>query len=132
MAIASSVSAYAVSVLLMRRSILTERIARRGRHILQEYSVDPLDFLQAREDHDASDPRDPAAAIFRVRDAIAFFREAGGASAAIRWSMTTIGCSVSSRAAMRLQWQVEGAPPAATLAEVLSDASQPFAAPGNA
>jgi len=45
--IASAGGAYAVSVLLMRRSILTEKIARRGRHILQEYSVDPLDFLQA-------------------------------------------------------------------------------------
>ncbi|MDH7638128.1 chloride channel protein [Sphingomonas oryzagri] len=45
--IASAGAAYAVSVLLMRRSILTEKIARRGRHILQEYTVDPLDFLQA-------------------------------------------------------------------------------------
>ena len=37
---AASVGAYAVSVLIMRRSILTEKIARRGRHILQEYTVD--------------------------------------------------------------------------------------------
>ena len=42
-------AAYAVSVLLMRRSILTEKIARRGRHILQEYTVDPLDLLQAEQ-----------------------------------------------------------------------------------
>lgn len=33
--IAASVSAYAVSVLILNRSILTEKIARRGRHILQ-------------------------------------------------------------------------------------------------
>src|SRR3546814_17872643 len=33
----------------MRRSILTEKIARRGRHILQEYTVDPLNFLQAAQ-----------------------------------------------------------------------------------
>src|SRR3569623_565086 len=45
--IAASAGAYAVSVLIMRRSILTEKIARRGRHVLQEYTVDPLDFLQA-------------------------------------------------------------------------------------
>src|SRR3546814_10739619 len=32
---------------LMRRSILTEKIARRGRHILQEFAVDPLELLQA-------------------------------------------------------------------------------------
>ena len=31
----------------MKRSILTEKIARRGRHISREYSVDALEFLQA-------------------------------------------------------------------------------------
>ncbi|WP_062785745.1 chloride channel protein [Novosphingobium capsulatum] len=40
-------AAYGASVLIMRRSILTEKIARRGRHILQEYTVDPLDLVQA-------------------------------------------------------------------------------------
>src|SRR5690606_8054527 len=45
--IAGSAFAYAISVLAMRRSILTEKIARRGRHILQEYTVDPLDLRQA-------------------------------------------------------------------------------------
>lgn len=40
-------AAYAVSVLIMKRSILTEKIARRGRHILREYTVDALEFLQA-------------------------------------------------------------------------------------
>src|SRR3546814_6463261 len=33
----------------MRRSILTEKIARRGRHIRQEYVVDPMDLMQARD-----------------------------------------------------------------------------------
>ncbi|KQW03089.1 chloride channel protein [Rhizobacter sp. Root1221] len=32
---------HGVSVLLMRRSIMTERIARRGRHVYREYGVDP-------------------------------------------------------------------------------------------
>jgi CBS domain-containing protein len=36
-----------VSVLIMKRSILTEKIARRGRHISREYTVDALEFLQA-------------------------------------------------------------------------------------
>lgn len=39
---AASVVAYAVTVLLMRRSILTEKVARRGLHLLREYSVDPF------------------------------------------------------------------------------------------
>ncbi|AMK16571.1 hypothetical protein K663_00890 [Sphingobium sp. MI1205] len=33
---------------MMRPSILTEKIVRRGRHIFQEYSVDALDLLQAK------------------------------------------------------------------------------------
>jgi chloride channel protein, CIC family len=45
--IAAGSAAYAVSVLIMRRSILTEKIARRGRHVLREYSVDALEFLLA-------------------------------------------------------------------------------------
>src|SRR3546814_12320228 len=45
--IAAAGASYALSVLLMRRSTLTEKIARRGRHILQEYTVDPLDLTQA-------------------------------------------------------------------------------------
>lgn len=47
--VAAAAAAYAVSVLLVRRSILTEKIARRGRHILQEYTVDPLDLMQAEQ-----------------------------------------------------------------------------------
>ena len=45
--IAAGSAAYAVSVLVMKRSILTEKIARRGRHISREYTVDALEFLQA-------------------------------------------------------------------------------------
>jgi len=47
--IAAGSAAYAVSVLIMKRSILTEKIARRGRHILREYTVDALEFLQAAQ-----------------------------------------------------------------------------------
>ncbi|MEO5794666.1 MAG: chloride channel protein [Rhodoferax sp.] len=35
--------AHGLSVLLMPRSIMTERIARRGRHVFREYGVDPLE-----------------------------------------------------------------------------------------
>ena len=38
-------AAYAVSVLVLRRSVLTEKIARRGLHLSREYSVDPLEVL---------------------------------------------------------------------------------------
>ena len=41
----ASVMAYGLTVLLMKRSILTEKLARRGYHILREYSVDPLERI---------------------------------------------------------------------------------------
>ena len=42
-------ASYAVTVLLLKRSILTEKVARRGYHLSREYSVDPLEILFARE-----------------------------------------------------------------------------------
>jgi len=38
-------SAFLVSVLLLKRSVLTEKIARRGYHLSREYDVDPLEVL---------------------------------------------------------------------------------------
>jgi CIC family chloride channel protein len=40
---------YAVSTLLLRRSLLTEKVARRGYHVSAEYAVDPLELLYVRE-----------------------------------------------------------------------------------
>ncbi len=37
------------TVLIMRRSILTEKISRRGYHVTREYSIDPLEILFVRE-----------------------------------------------------------------------------------
>jgi CBS domain-containing protein len=37
------------TVLALRRSILTEKVARRGYHLSREYSVDPLEILFVRE-----------------------------------------------------------------------------------
>ena len=41
----TSTAAYAVSALLLKRSVLTEKIARRGFHLTREYDVDPLEVL---------------------------------------------------------------------------------------
>jgi CBS domain-containing protein len=43
------VAAHGVTVLLLRRSILTEKVARRGYHIMREYSVDPLTMVRVSE-----------------------------------------------------------------------------------
>jgi H+/Cl- antiporter ClcA/predicted transcriptional regulator len=54
------VAALAVTVLLMRRSILTEKLARRGQHIAREYSVDLFDLTRVCEVMDDDPPMIPA------------------------------------------------------------------------
>ncbi|HWX22538.1 MAG TPA: chloride channel protein [Candidatus Binatia bacterium] len=51
-----SVAALGVTVLLMRRSILTEKLARRGHHITREYSIDPFELARVREVMDTEVP----------------------------------------------------------------------------
>jgi len=59
------VAAAGVTVLLMRRSILTEKLARRGRHLTREYGVNPLRVLRVE---DVMDPplAPPTAAVAPV------------------------------------------------------------------
>ena len=47
--LAACVTAHLVTVLLMRRSILTEKVARRGHHLAREYRVDPFVLARVRE-----------------------------------------------------------------------------------
>jgi CIC family chloride channel protein len=44
-----SVIAHAFTVLTLKRSILTEKVARRGFHLSREYAVDPLEILFVHE-----------------------------------------------------------------------------------
>ena len=44
-----SLTAYGVSTLLLKRSVLTEKIARRGYHLSREYDVDPLEIVFVSE-----------------------------------------------------------------------------------
>jgi H+/Cl- antiporter ClcA len=43
------VCAHLVTVLLLKRSILTEKVSRRGFHLTREYETDPLEILFVRE-----------------------------------------------------------------------------------
>jgi CBS domain-containing protein len=43
------ITSHLVTVLLLRRSILTEKIARRGHHLLREYRVDPFALATVSE-----------------------------------------------------------------------------------
>jgi CBS domain-containing protein len=50
------VASLGVTVLLMRRSILTEKLARRGQHIAREYSVDLFELMRVAEVMDKNPP----------------------------------------------------------------------------
>jgi CBS domain-containing protein len=54
------VAALGVTVLLMRRSILTEKLARRGQHISREYGVDLFELTRVSEVMDKELPTIPA------------------------------------------------------------------------
>jgi hypothetical protein len=60
----ASTGAYALSVLALKRSVLTEKIARRGLHLTREYSTDPLEtfFVHEVMVPAMSNTADPAAA----------------------------------------------------------------------
>jgi H+/Cl- antiporter ClcA/CBS domain-containing protein len=68
---AACAAAYALTVLLLKRSILTEKIARRGLHITREYSVDPFQLMRVREV--MVDQVDTLPADMPVDEAVAFF-----------------------------------------------------------
>ena len=125
--ISAGAAAYAISVLIMKRSILTEKIARRGRHILREYTVDALEFLQAGQVM----TREPATLTgsMTLARAVEFFREK-----ALHRSYPVVDEGgrllglVSRTDALR--WQQEGGLRLeAQLADVLSDASTLVAYP---
>jgi signal-transduction protein with cAMP-binding, CBS, and nucleotidyltransferase domain len=63
-----TVAALCVTVLLLRRSILTEKLARRGQHIAREYSVDVFERLRVR---DVMDPHPKVVAATTTVTALA-------------------------------------------------------------
>ncbi len=57
--------AHLVSVLTLKRSILTEKVARRGHHITREYEIDPLSAMLVRDV--MSNQTTPAALALELR-----------------------------------------------------------------
>jgi len=114
-------SAYTVTVLLLKRSILTEKIARRGQHITREYSVDPFELLRVSDVMVA--PADTLAATMSVDAAIRFFqsddhRHKSYPLADANGSLV----GIVSRADV-LKWSSEGSHPDQTLFELASDSA---------
>jgi CBS domain-containing protein len=74
--LAATGAAYGLTVLVLKRSILTEKIARRGHHVSREYSVDPLQQAWVSEIMVA--PVDTLAGDMPMAEAVAFFTEGEG------------------------------------------------------
>lgn len=124
--LACAIGAYGVSVLVMRRSILTEKIARRGRHIRQEYSVDPLELFQVERIMTPA-PQTMADTML-VSDALAFFADGAWHRSypVVNAAGGLVGMVSRGDA---LHWQGGAVEPDLCLRDVLSDVSQPYVWP---
>jgi len=54
------IAAHGLTVLLLRRSILTEKVSRKGHHVFREYALDPLTRVRVAEVMDRDPVRLPA------------------------------------------------------------------------
>ena len=125
--LAATVSAYAVTVLLLRRSILTEKIARRGQHITREYGIDPFEYTRARDIMISQ--VDTLPADMTVEAASAFFAETARTHRVypVVDANGLVKGLVSRGDALR--WQQDPAPDKQTLDDHVSDTSVPVAHP---
>ncbi len=125
--LAATMAAYAVSVLLLKRSILTEKIARRGHHVTREYGIDEYQLTRV------------GAVMTReveTLDADLGLAEAASAMEAGRHHAYPVvdaarrPVAIVSRAEV-LVWTTEGENPGESLGERLSDANLPVIHPGD-
>ena len=125
--LAATVVAYSVTVLLLKRSILTEKIARRGQHITREYGIDPFELTRARDIMTMAVDCLPGA--MQIADAYAFF---GSEQSIHRTYPVTdaqqrlIGVVSRSDA---LSWNVHTIGEGGTLGDKVSDSSIPVGHP---
>jgi CBS domain-containing protein len=125
--LAAAAAAYAVTVLLMKRSILTEKIARRGQHITREYGVDPYEL--ARVSEVMAREVVSIGADLSIRRAAAAM-QAGGHRAYPLVDAQGRPVGMASLADV-LAWKADGVDPEETLRDRLSDASTPVVHPND-
>jgi len=109
------VAAHGTTVLLLKRSILTEKVARRGHHIFREYIVDPFETTRAAEI--MKHPAETLPASMPVADVVAFFTSPGAAHRHKAYPVISDDKKLSGMVTKAdvLEWVVKGWPPEATL-----------------
>ncbi len=123
-------AAYAVTVLLLKRSILTEKVARRGHHLTREYIIDPFEITRVGEVMVRG--VDTLSGDMGIDDAVRWFStETTGDPAAphLHKSYPVVdedgGALGMVSRADALRWLTKGWPPGATLADIAAG-TQPF------
>ena len=124
-----TVAAYAVTVLLMKRSILTEKIARRGQHITREYATDPYELTRAAEI--MVKDVDTVPASMTIGDAVDLFMSAETRHLGYPILDDTRRLVGVVTRADALTWKNDGFDDTETLDTRLSDAATPVAHPGD-
>jgi len=112
--------AHATTVLLLRRSILTEKVARRGHHVMREYIVDPFETMRVSDI--MAHPVETLSANLPVAEVLAFFSEAQQARHKSYPVVDAAGAVLGmvSRSDV-LRWTMEGWPAGECLSDLVSD-----------
>jgi H+/Cl- antiporter ClcA len=120
LAIACTV-AHATTVLLLRRSILTEKVARRGHHVMREYVVDPFESMRVSEIMASPVHTLPAGA--QVSEVVTFFTAADAPKRHKSYPLVEPDGQLVGMVARAdaLRWTVEGWPEGQSLREMVSD-----------
>ena len=121
----TSAVAYGFTVLTMRRSILTEKIARRGYHIYREYGIDPLE-RHSVEEVMTREVRSIDAAMPVAQALFSYFGE-GQAHRAFPVLRNGAVIGVADRAMLAARGTCD---PIATVGDACADAPLYFALPG--
>ncbi|HEY1720289.1 MAG TPA: chloride channel protein [Magnetospirillaceae bacterium] len=113
--------AHATTVLLLRRSILTEKVARRGHHVLREYIVDPFETMRVAEI--MAKPVASLPADAPIGEIVAFFTGADAPSHHKSYPVVDSDGQLIGMVARAdaLRWTMNGWPSGQTLREVLGD-----------
>ena len=115
------VMAHATTVLLLRRSILTEKVARRGHHVMREYIVDPFETMRVADI--MAKPAETLPADMPIGDVVKFFTAEDEANSHKSYPVVDIDgtlAGIVSRSDV-LRWTVEGWPTGQVLRDVVSE-----------
>jgi CBS-domain-containing membrane protein len=120
------VAAHATTVLLLRRSILTEKVARKGHHVTREYVVDPFETMRVGEI--MAKPVDTLPGSMSVKETVEFFMAPDAPKRHKSYPVVDADgrlLGIAARADV-LRWMREGWPEGQTLADSVSDCVSGF------